>query len=159
MASPSLLDRLREAREYGRQAGPMLVAELGARESPLDHCHQGLAVLLLLERELEFGIEARSIQAGLRRGEDKSPRRIDHLKHVPVSIQLTWGGTEVHGPHPADSEIALRSNNPARIVPAVERLLTSGLGEGGEHLFRRGINEGRESQVVAHPRSALRSST
>src|SRR4051794_25040262 len=38
------LDRLLKARECVRQAGPMLVAKLGARESSLDHCQEGLAV-------------------------------------------------------------------------------------------------------------------
>src|SRR5215204_7374686 len=40
----SFLDRLLKARECVWQAGPMLVAKLGARESSLDHCHEGLAV-------------------------------------------------------------------------------------------------------------------
>jgi hypothetical protein len=40
----SFLARLLKARECVRQAVPMLVAKLGARESSLDHCHEGLAV-------------------------------------------------------------------------------------------------------------------
>jgi hypothetical protein len=48
-------------------------ARRGVRRSgilSLDHGHAGLAVLLL-ERELELGFEARSVQAGLGRGKDK----------------------------------------------------------------------------------------
>src|SRR5215211_8737398 len=40
----SFLDRLLKAHECVRQAGPILVAKLDARESSLDHCHEGLAV-------------------------------------------------------------------------------------------------------------------
>src|SRR5215211_93601 len=38
----SFLGRPLKAHECVRQAGPMLVAKLGARESSLDHCHEGL---------------------------------------------------------------------------------------------------------------------
>jgi hypothetical protein len=136
----------------------MLVAELDGRESRVDHRHEGLAVLLL-ERELDLGVEARSVQAGLRRTQDEAPRAIDHLEDVPVAVELGSRRPEHHGPRAADAQIALRLHDPARIVLPVEGLLAAGFGEGVQHLLGRRVDHARESQVVSHPLPALRSST
>src|SRR6266508_427588 len=147
--SPAQLDEFLQAGEGVWEPARVLVAELGGGESPLGHRHERL-FSLRLERELELGVEGRSVEARLGGGEYEAVWPLDHFEHVPVLVELKGGGTEVHGPDATDAQVALRPNDPAGIVLAVERLLALGIGERVEDLLGRGVDQSRELDVEPH---------
>ena len=131
-----------------RDTALVLLAQLGCREAALGHGHQRLP-LSLLESEFEPRVEARSVETYLRRRHDEASRALDDLEHVPVHVQLAARGPEVHGPDSADPQVAARLDYPALVVLAVERLLALGVGEGGEDLVWRRVDQPGVLDVVA----------
>jgi hypothetical protein len=82
-----LLDRLLQARECVRHAGPMFVAQLGCREATLDHRHQRLAAARL-EDELDLELDDRSVRPALDRVDDEATGPLDHPEDVVVAEVL-----------------------------------------------------------------------
>src|SRR3954454_24788009 len=100
LAVPGVVQGACEALEGVREPAGVLVAQRFAREPALNHGHQG-AVAARLERELEGGVEARSIETRLGRGDDDPARAVDHLEHVVVVVERVGRRAERHRPDAA----------------------------------------------------------
>src|SRR5215218_7324292 len=126
----------------------MLVAQLGGREATLDHRHQRLAAAGL-EDELDLELDDRSVRPAFGRVEDEATGPVDHPKDVVVAEALVARGPdERHSPEPADAQIALGLDTPARL--AVEGLLAVLPGERVEDHLGPGVDHARDSHVLAH---------
>src|SRR5438067_9531704 len=91
---PAQPDAPLQACEGVGNSAPVLLAELGSRDSSLGHGHQRLRVPRF-ECELGLESERRAVQSRLSRRGQETSRAVNHLEHVVMPIKLVGRWSEV----------------------------------------------------------------